>query len=410
MSRPWRKPRAVPDDDDQKYREFTGLVNTRSEKDVGLRGLTIANNVLGTDGKKIVTRPGYSLYRAGAPDTAYVLDDELYLVESGSLLRLLPDGTEHSIISGLTGGSYSWDAVNGEAYFVNGVDAGIVAGDNYMPLRVEVPRDLMVTANNAVLPATAFNMGADYTTALWRFCATYETADGRESAPSDLVEVSASPLASLFTATVTPRYARTNIYVTEPDGTVLRLGASSASASFSIAVKRASRELTTMGAFPLPAGAEMIQYWVGRMWASVYDANSNTSAIFPSRPFIFHLYDLGKEYIPVPGRVAMLLWNNKGLLIGTTQNVYQYTDDGKLDTLATYGVVPGTAGDVDAEGMAYFWTTRGFCKAMPFENLTEKEVSMAPGTVANTMLVYMDGTKQLITITQGGGTPFNARS
>lgn len=65
---------------------------------------------------------------------------------------------------------------------------------------------------------------------------------------------------------------------------------------------------------------------------------------------------------------------------------------------------------VDPEGMAYFWTGRGFCKAYPFENLTEKTVGMPPGLWANTSMVYLNGAQQLVTITQGGGTPFNVRS
>lgn len=411
MSRYWRKPRAVPDDEDQKYREFSGLTNTRAEKDFGFSALAVANNVLGTDGKKIVTRPGYSLFRSGTPTSAYVQGDNLYVVDNGDLLHVMSATEVRTLTSGLTGKNYSWDVVNNAAYFVNGVEAGIVRNDLVLPLRIYAPTITSVSpADVGVVPPTAFNMGQQYTSAVWRFCATYETADGRESAPSDVVEVVASPTTSVFTASIKTGYARTNVYVTEPDGTVFRLAATTTQEITSVVPQRATRELTIAVASPLPDGVDQIAYWNGRMYVVQYFPAENTSIVWFSRAFAFHLYDMGKDFFVVPGRVAMLLWNNEGLLVGSTEAIFQYKDTGTLETLVSYGVVPGSAGVVDPEGMAYFWTTRGFCKAMPFENLTEKQVGMAPGLWANTSMVYMDGMQQIVTITQGGGTPFNVRS
>jgi len=410
MSRTWRRPRAVPDDDDQKYREFAGLTNTLSPKDFGFHALAVANNVIGTDSKRFVTRPGYALFRAGAPTTAYVLGDNLYVVESGALLRLASATDAHSLTTGLTGTSYSWDAINGKAYFVNGVNAGIVWNDNYQPLRVTAPASLSITAPAASLPSTVLNFGQKYDTALWRFIATYETADGRESAPSEVVEVWASPATPSFNAAVPVGYARTNVYCTEPDGTSFRLAGSTTGGAVTLVPAQAGRELTTFGTSPLPDGVDVIQYWGGSLYVSQYFAAENTSVIWHSKPFAFHLYDMAEDYIVVPGRVALMLWNNEGLLIGTTDSIYQYGDEGKLDIQVNYGVVPGCAGIVTPESIAYFWTTRGFCKAMPFENLTEKTVGMPPGLWANTSMVYLNGMQQLVTITQGGGSPFNIRS
>jgi hypothetical protein len=224
------------------------------------------------------------------------------------------------------------------------------------------------------------------------------------------VEVQASTAATLFTATVPNNGVRTNIYVTEPNGTVYRLAAASTQDIISVAPLRATREYTNYNTFPLPDAVEQIQFWQGRMWVSQYFADEDTSVIWFSKPFAFHLYGMGEDFLVVPGRVSMMLWCNQGLLIGSTQLIFLRHEDGKLEQLTSYGVVPGVAGDLDAESMAYFWTTRGFCKAMPFENLTEKAVGMAPGLWASTRLVYLEGMQQVVTITQGGGTPFNARS
>jgi hypothetical protein len=407
-----RRPELLTSDDSsRKYKDFLGLINTQAPVDFGFKGLSIANNVMGDDAKQFHTRPGFSLFRAGAPITAFVLGSEMYVVEGGVLRHLLSATESRDLLAGLTGTSYSWDVINSKAYFVNGVEAGVVFGDTYESLRVAAPSITSVEPLDVgALPATRFNVGQGYDTALWRFCATYMLSDGRESAPSEAVELIASPTTRAFRVTVPPQYARTNLYVTEPDGTVFRLATSTTTEVTSFAALRTTTELTTYGTSPLPDGVDQLVYWNGKLWVAQYFPAENTSVIWFSKSFAFHLYDMGGDYIVVPGRVAMLLWNNAGLLIGSTEAVYQYDAAGKLDTVVGYGVTPGSAGVVDSEGVAYFWTTRGLCKASPFENLTEKTVGMPAGLWANTALVYLDGMQQVVTITQGGGTPFNVRS
>ena len=421
MTRPWRKPR-IAADDEPKYREFAGLINTLSEKDIGLRGLTVADNVLVSDTKKLVVRPGKALYRAGSMQSAFVLGDNLYVVDGGTLQHVVSATEARTLASGLTGPAYSWDAVNGAAYFVNGVEAGIVTGDSFMPLRTPAASVTSVAAGDqGTLPATAFNLGADYQSATWRFCATYEMQDGRETAPSDVAQCVASPATRLFNVTIPALPAgvvRANLYVSEPDGTVFRRAAGTTQEVTTLAPALATRELTTYGTFPLPDAVDQIAYWMGKLYATQYFAQQDQTVIWFSRPFAFHLYEMGTDFFVVPGRVSLLRAVSKEamtrmhqwLLIGSTQGVWQYHEEGRLENLATYGVVPGLAGDVTPEGTAYFWTTRGFCKAPDFENLTEKTVGMPPGLRANARLVYLNGMQFIVAVTQGGGTPFNVRN
>lgn len=410
MSRHWRKPRAVPDDDDQKYREFAGLINVLSPKDIGFTALTIADNVLCTDSKKFITRPGFTLFRAGAAVSAYVVGDFLYLAEGGQLLRVVSASEARVLASGLTGTNYCWDSINGVGYFVNGVEAGAVLGDQMLPMRIAPPAAFsVIVADPGTLPATPFNVGQRYVSALWRLCATYETFDGRESAPSDIIEISAPTTTRRFSVSIPHQYARTNVYVTEPDGTVFRLAGVSTAENFSVVPAQAGRELTSLGTFPMPDGVDQIVYWQGRIFVSSYDPAQNISYLWPSKPYAFHLFPLGEEYYPLPGRVAVLLSCNEGLLVGTTERVYLY-DGNKLDEIADYGCVPGCSGTTTPDGTAFFWTTRGICQAMPFKNLTEETVGMPPGLWANTSLVYLNGMQQVVVTTQGGGPPFNVRS
>lgn len=413
MSRPNRIPRITPDDSDNpsRFSEFTGVVNTRSRKDIGLKALYVGDNVVITDTKKVARRAGYSLLRAGVI-SAFGLSDWLYAVTAeGALLRLASPTDERTLVTGLTGTDYDWADINGTGYFVNGVDAGIVRGDQYLPWRLTPPIGLSVVAVDAgTLPATTLNVGATYVDATWRFCATYETADGRETAPSDVFELHASPATKLFRVTVPTGYARTNVYVTEPDGTVFRLASSSTYATVTILPAAATRELTTYNDSPLPTGVYQIEFFQGRCFAAEYVPQQDVTIVWISEPLAFHLFNQGKDFFLLPGKLGVLIWCNDGMIWGTTNSIYQYKENGELNLLVEYGVIPGMPGDTDAESVAYFWTERGFCKAMPFENLSEKSISMAPGLRAASRMVYINGLQQFITVTQGGGLPFNQRT
>ncbi len=104
----------------------------------------------------------------------------------------------------------------------------------------------------------------------------------------------------------------------------------------------------------------------------------------------------------------MLAPHDAVLVIGTDAKVFAY-DGTKLDQLADYGVVAGQHWDRDAERIL-FWSLRGLCAALPFQNLTEKQISVAPGARAGGCLVRTGGRKRYVSVLQQGGEPFNQRS
>jgi hypothetical protein len=405
-------PRITPDDEDGKgkFSQFAGLVNTQSRKDIGLHALYGADNVFISDSKKLTRRDGYSLYRAGNIQTAYGLGNYLYVVDSGVLQHLAAANDARVLVTGLTGTEYGWAEINGDAYYVNGVEAGIVRGSTPLPWRLLVPQ---VSAFDVVDPATlqptVFNVGQTYDQATWRVCATYVTADGRETAPSDARSIVASPQTDLFRVTIPTAYEHTNVYVTEPDGAIFRLVASVRAATITFNPSLASRELTTWGRMSLPTGVYMIDFFQGRCYAAEYIPQVDISVVWMSEPLGFHLFNQAEDFIVVPGKVGMLTVCNEGVLCGTTRHIYHYGEDGKLSKLASYGVIPGTPCDTGPQAMAWFWTERGICQAMPFKNLTEEMMSMPPGLHVASRMVYMNGKQQFITVTQGGGEAFNAR-
>lgn len=157
----------------------------------------------------------------------------------------------------------------------------------------------------------------------------------------------------------------------------------------------------------LPLGADVIQFWGGRMYAAQYFPEENQTAVWMSEPMGFHIFNLDSGFFLLPGRVLMLAPHTTSLVIGTESAVYAY-DGQKLDSLADYGVVPGQHWAADGERIL-FWSLRGVCAAMPFTNLTEQSVSVAPGIKAGGTIVQRGGQKRYLTVLQQGGSAFNNR-
>lgn len=156
----------------------------------------------------------------------------------------------------------------------------------------------------------------------------------------------------------------------------------------------------------LPLGTDVIQFWRGRMYAAQYFASENQTVVWFSEPMGFHLFNLDSNFFMVPGKVTMLAPHDDALVVGTDERVYAYSGD-KLATLAEYGVVPGQHWARDDQQIL-FWSTRGLCAALPFQNLTEKQISVAPGVHAGGCLVRSGGQKRYLASLQQGGVPFNA--
>lgn len=411
MSRPWRQqnPRVTPDE--QRFTEFSGVVNTRSRKDIGLAGLYDGTNVVISDSKKIVRRPGYSVLYSNDVRSAYSCGGRLYVVDGSTLFHMASISDMRTVVTGLTGTDYCWGDINGDVYYANGVDSGICRGDQWLPWQVTPPQITSVEVVDAsARGATAFSMGATYTRATFRVRATYETVDGRESAPSDEVSIVGGPTTTVLRVTVPTGHARTHIYVTAADGNVFHHAGSTSAAVSTVSPTQTKRILDTIGTSGTPSGITHIAFMGGVCYAAQYLPTAGHTVVWYSLPFAFHLWNLSRDYLMLPGRLGLMVANNGGLLLGTMEAVYEFTDDGKLEQLTDYGVVPGVAGDVTGSGMAYFWTERGICRAMPFENLTEQYVSMASGERVASSMVYHNGTEQFIAVVQGGGTAFNSRT
>lgn len=156
----------------------------------------------------------------------------------------------------------------------------------------------------------------------------------------------------------------------------------------------------------LPLGVGPIQHWGGRIYAAQYFASENQTVVWISQPLGYHLFNLDSDFFLVSGQVTMLAPHDAALVVGTDQTIYAYTSE-KLAVLADYGVVPGQHWSKDEERIL-FWSKRGLCAALPFANLTDSRVSVAPGVKAGGAMVLDQGRKRYLAALQVGGSPFNS--
>lgn len=375
---------------------FLGLQNVSDPLRLGLGALVTANNVNVTDTGSLVRRDGYSLASAGNFASAYSTGDfsRLYVVDGGVLKS--SNGATHVAIQTLvsTAPMY-WCEINDQVFFNNGSDSGILSRDHSVrDWSWDVPASPTLQAVTGSLAA-----------GLYRVLITTRLADGRETGCSDPVELVLTDGQALQISGIP---ADSNVYIAPANSTVFSLaGAPTGTAMvWNASPDNLGRDFLLDGMDPLPA-CDVIQAWKGRIYASQYDAANDQSAVWASQPLGFHLFDLAKDFFMVPGKVTMLAPHDSGLIVGTDKALHAYTPDG-LALLADYGAVPGKSWDVDGK-RTLIWTTRGLCSVLPFENLTERQVSVPPGVQAACCVIHSRGQKRFLVCLQQGGEAFNAR-
>lgn len=382
---------------------FKGLNNVTDPLSMGLEWLAQAENVDITDRGKIRKRAGYTKTMAGSLTGAYATLDfsRLYLVDSGYLKAMTSQDTSVALRAVISTDPMHFAEVNDRVFFNNGVDRGVISPDHsVIDWDWPVPDAPGLAAVTGSLPK-----------GLYRVCTTFVMPDGRETGNSDPSEiVLADGQALQITGISQVAGLTTNTYVAPAGSTVFQLSSvnSPSAIVWNAPPESLGVDLMNDGLSPLPTDATVIQIWKGRVYAAQYFEEDNQTAIWFSQPLGFHLFNLSSDFILIPGRVTMLAPSDQALLIGSDDRIYAYTQEA-LTTLAPYGAVPGWNWSEDG-GRILFWTARGLCAALPFTNLTEKTVSVAPGVSAGGCVVHSKGQKRYLVALQRGGHAFNPYS
>lgn len=381
-------------------KRFRGLNNVSDALGLGLSWLVQADNVNVLDSGSIKKRDGYVLDQAGAISSAYSTLDftRMYLVDAGTLRT-----KEGAVIaSGLTSATMHWAEVNKQVFFNNGVDRGIINPDNSL-----IDWSWPTPSTPSVTPVTGSLAAGTYLVRC-----TFLLPDGRETGAGDFAGVTLVEGEALSISGI-PQIAggRTRVYIAPANSTVFQLAASTTGTAlvWGVSNDNLGQDLTTADLSPLPDGCDVVQIYKGKAYAAHYLPSADQTVVWISEPLGFHLFNLHTNPFMVPGRVLMLAPAEDALIVGTQSAIYGYAD-GKLGELADYGVIPGKHWDTD-EGTkrTLFWTTRGVCSALPFTNLTEHQVSVAPGVHAGGAIVRSGGQKRYLVSLQQGGVAFNSQ-
>lgn len=379
-------------------KSFKGLNNVSDPMRLDMSWLVQADNINITDTGGIAKRSGYALTHPGEFLSVYATQDfqRMYLAAPNEVRDI-----HGNHIAPLTSGAPTyWCEVNGQVFYNNGVDSGVIMLDGKMiPWRWAAPPAPTLTAGSGTLPAGTYQVAC-----------TYVLDDGRETGANEAVAIDL-PEGRALQIHITPAQGmRVNTYIAPANSDVFQLCAAKAGDSmvFNTSPDDLGRDMLNAFLDPLPIGTDVIQAWRGRIYAAMYMPGQNQTAVWYSEALGFHLFNMNSSFLLIPGRVLMLAPHDDALIIGTDARVFAYTGE-KLEQLADYGVVPGSHWARDDERIL-FWSLRGLCAALPFANLTEKQVSVAPGVRAGGCLIRAGGQKRFVAVIQRGGEVFNARS
>lgn len=385
----------------QRTSVFRGLNNVADPLRLDMSWFTRADNI-DISNRNAVTRCRGFVQRTTnyAVSGAYATKDlqHLYVVDTGELRAYNPNLTYEVLATGLSSDKMQFCEVNGRVYLTNGTDFKVIEKGVCWPWGVPPPSS----------PPTLAAGSGGLVAGTYSVLSTLTDGRGMESGNSPVATITVGDNSQIIITDLpqTSGYT-TNVYVTAPNGATFMLlkEASGASATYNCPPESLGEELV-FWELDLPRGT-LPEYFGGRMYVAEVFAPEDQTVIWASWPFHYHHFDYGEDAVVVPGIVRMLKAAPEALIIGTDRGIFAYNGE-SLEKLADYGVVPGWHAS-ELEGKLYFWSLRGLCRVLPFDNLTQNTVSVPPGLSAGAMVLEQDGARRYVVALHKGGVAYNKR-
>ena len=361
--------------------------------------LQVADNVDLTNSGGAVVRDGYRPFAAGTDVTgSFTTFDfsRFYLIDAETLLRVNEDGSTVALATGLTGVA-RWAQLNDVVYLSCDVKLEIHPGDVVREWGVPTPNP-----SGTLSPASGALDPGEY-----RVCFTFIDAHGREGGASPYLGIDTAT--GGFAVNDIPSHpgCETAVYVAAGTTGFNLLGVTRSKA-LTYTGGALGRELTTQFLDPIPPGAGHIAPLKGRIYAAEYLPEQGMTVVWESEPMGYHLFNLNSGFFMLPGKVEQMGATDETLMLSTESRTFLYNQE-SLVKVADYGSVPGQHAALGPDGKLYFWTKRGLCRTSPFENLTESDVSVAPGLNAAGGVIQRHGYTQYVVMLKSGGAAFNKR-
>ena len=362
-------------------RQFLGIRNTVSGKDVPDNALTSAVDVDVNDTGVILSRNGYQKAMEAPINEAYTTFDGATYVISENVIHLVGDDLSFKPLQ------------NSRATEFCDFNRQLFTNDG-LHIQGEVVTSLVVPTPDSI-PTLALN-GVGIFVPQGKYSAVYTYVknglEGAASQPTTIdlpydgyigVQFPSNPLAD-----------SANGYLTSTNGGVFY--------NIDTRTELTPANLAATDSFPV---ADKVEFFDSRLYCS--EPYGDYTVVWYSQRFYYHLYDKVNDYFVIPGRVEAMKATQSALIIATFNEIYAY-DGISLTKLADYGVPKGRSMVKEPLGdTVLIHTKRGICRALPFQNLTEKKCQLPTGTVCSTAIVHEKSFQKLVVLRDGDGSTFN---
>lgn len=278
-----------------------GLDTVHKSYAVGIDSLTVATNVDINDKGDVLRRTGYEVVLAGQAHSLHSVGTSGFVGIGTELRKFNSDETTTTLVTGLSGDKISYVTVNGDTYWGNGTQSGIISSADTVSAWGIPTGPVPTVSSSAVggLPEGWYQVGCSYVLGSGEEGGYYSTTS---------IYVTTGGITVALPAITPTGVTHINVYTTIQNGeveylyTTVPVGTTSVLISSVSALGPASK---TADMYPFPSCTQL-EYHKGR----IYGVRGNV--VHYTSPMRYKLTKLGEEFFMFPSAVQMVLSAGEG--------------------------------------------------------------------------------------------------